>query len=267
MQLSGETNNLDLYSDARKWCGIDLTDTTTLPLAEFVLSANFGLSRVNSLILRSDGKWQHNDENLSTELLDLTTNLVAETQKYAIKTTWLKIKKVRIKNQQGEFVTLQPVDREQLSDLQLRADSGDPKYYDKLGRFLYLYPKPNYSSTGGMEVQFQGDADLFAFDDTTKQPGFASQFHRLISLYGALDYCEQNDLEKRVGKILLKIGTPQLDGARGTGMEGELMAHYSDRDTDQKVGLRTRREDFGQNYSNSNSRNSGSNPDGFNFRI
>ena len=143
MQLSGEANNLDLYSDARFWCGIPRTDTTTYTLAEFVRNANLGLQRVISLILKADGTWQHDDTNLTTELLDVTTALVSGTQKYAIKIAWLKIAKVRIKDPAGNFVTLQSVDRRQLTDNQLRADAGDPKRYDKLGNWLYLHPKPN----------------------------------------------------------------------------------------------------------------------------
>lgn len=269
MQLSGETNNLDLYSDARYWCGIPLTDTDILDLPTFVRSANFGLDRVIALVLRADGKWQFDDTNNSaTELLDTTTNLVAGTEKYAIALTWLKIKKIRIKNSAGDLVTLHPIDRDVLSDLQLRADAGDPKRYDKLGNWIYPHPKPNYSSPNGMEIQYQRGASYFVFDDTTKTPGFATQFHRLISLYGALDYCNINDLDKRAAKILKMIGNPPDtdQGIKGSGMEGELVAHYSHRDTDQKVGLRTRTEDYGQ-YDGSNRNRTLRNPDGFNFHL
>ncbi len=235
MQLSGETNNLDLYSDARYWAGIGTSDTTTLPLATFVRSANFGLDRVIALIMRADGKWQFDDTNNSGELLDVSTSLVSGTQAYSIGLTWLKIKKVRIKDSAGNWVTLNPVDRRQLTDSQLRADAGDPKYYDKLGNYLYLHPKPNYASASGLEIQYQRGASYFAYNDTTKTPGFATQFHRLISLYGAKDYCSVNDLDKRVSKIQTEIDR----------MELELIEFYSVRDTDQKIGLRTQREDYG----------------------
>ena len=120
MQISGETNNLDLYSEARDWCGIPLTDTTTLPLSTFVRSANFGLDRVNVLVLRSDGKWQFDDTNNSaTELLDTTSSLVSGTEKYAIALTWLKIKRIRIKDSAGNWITLISIDRNVLSDSQI----------------------------------------------------------------------------------------------------------------------------------------------------
>ena len=242
MVLSGETNKLDLYSEARSWSGIPLTDTTTLTLANFVRSANFGLDRVIALIMRADGKWQFDDANNSGEVLDVSTALVSGTQIYAIGITWLKIKQVRIKDTGGNWITLDSVDRRQLNDSQLTADAGDPKHYDKLGNYLYLHPKPNYDSAGGLEVQFQRGASYFVYNDTTKTPGFATQFHRLIALYGALDYCEINDLDKRASKVQNKI----------TSMEAELIEFYSARDTDQKVGLRTSREDYGQGGSTFN---------------
>ena len=246
MQVSGETNNLDLYSEARDWCGIPTSDTTTLPLATFIRSANFGLDRVISLILRADGKWQFDDNNNSGELLDVSTDLVSGTQIYSIGVTWLKIKKIRIKDSAGDWVTLTPVDRRQLSDAQLTADAGDPKRYDKLGNYLYLYPKPNYASTGGLEVQYQRGASYFAYNATTTVPGFDSDFHILIALYGALDYCEKNDLHSRASAIRAKIGVPQTQAQAGFGLENELMERYSSKDADQKVSLRTRKENYGQ---------------------
>jgi len=235
MQLSSETNNLDLYSDARKWCSIGLTDTTTLPLAEFVLSANFGLDRVISLIMRADGKWQFDDTNQTDSLIS-TSDLVANQQDYGIAITFLKIKKLRIKNSAGDWVTLKPIDRRQAPDSLLNRDAGDPKFYDKLGTSIFLYPKPSYASTGGIEIQSQRGASYFIVTDTTKSPGFATQFHRLISLYGALDYCESNELDRKAQKIQTKISS----------LETELVEFYSGRDTDQKIGLRTKREDYGQ---------------------
>lgn len=245
-QISGQTNNLDLYSDARKWCGIPTSDTTTYPLAEFVRDANFGLDRVISLIMRADGKWQFDDTNQTDAILSVA-DLVANQQDYAISIAFLKIKKLRIKDSSGNLITLKPIDRRQLTDQQLRKDAGDPKFYDKLGNSLYLHPKPSYASTEGLEIQFQRGASYFVYDDTTKAPGFATQFHRLISLYGAFDYCSSNDMESKAIKIQNKINL----------MEAELIEFYANRDEDQKIGLRVAKEDYGQLTGGI------SNPDGF----
>lgn len=246
-QISGEENNLDLYSEARSWCGIPLTDTTTLTLATFVRSANFGLDRVISLILRSDGK-DFDDNNNSGELLDVTENLVSGTSKYSIGLTWLKLGRVRIKDSEGEWVTLDPVTRHELTDAQLTADNGDPRRYYTLGNYIYLNPAPNYASTGGLEVQYQRGASYFAYDATTTVPGFDSDFHILLALYGARDYCQKNDMTQRANAILSRIGAPPSQGVAGFGLENELMERYSSKDTDQKVSLQVRGENYGQEY-------------------
>jgi hypothetical protein len=250
MRVSGETNDLDLYSECLSWCGIDETDTTTLPLKTFVRSANFGLDRVISLILRA-GRKEFDDNNNSGELLDVTENLVSGKAKYAIDVTWLKMGRVRIKDSSGNFVTLQEVDRRDLTDAELRADNGDPKKFYNLGNYSYLVPAPNYDSSGGLERQYQRGASYFAYDATTTVPGFDSDFHILIALYGARDYCEKNDLEKRAAKIRAKIGNPPSEGIVGSGLENELMERYTSKDIDEKVGLRTSIEDYGQDGSGS----------------
>ena len=139
---------MDLYSDARFWCGIANTDTTTYPLADFTRNANFALDRVSSLIM----KW---DDTNNTDLPIATTSLVASQQDYGIAVGHLKVLKVRIKDQQGNWVSLDPINRRDLTDSQLTTTAGDPKRYDKVGNSLFLYPKPSYASSGGLEVQFQ----------------------------------------------------------------------------------------------------------------
>lgn len=236
---------MDLYSDARFWCGIANTDTTTYPLADFTRNANFALDRVSSLIM----KW---DDTNNTDLPIATTSLVASQQDYGIAVGHLKVLKVRIKDQQGNWVSLDPINRRDLTDSQLTATAGDPKRYDKVGNSLFLYPKPSYASSGGLEVQFQRGASYFATTDTTKTPGFATHFHRLVSLYAALDYCETNDFDKRAAKIRANIQT----------LEAELITHYSSRDLDAKISLKIQNEDYGQIGLSQDGRLS-SNPDGF----
>lgn len=235
MIYNGETNNQDLYSDARYFCGIANTDTTTFPLVDFTRSANFALDKVVSIIFRADNRWEFDDSN-STDLPIATTSLVANQQDYGIAVTHLKILKVRIKNQQGDWVTLNPINRRDLTDSQLTATAGEPINYDIVGNSVFVYPKPSYASTGGLELQFQRGASYFTIADNTKTPGFASQFHRLISLYAALDYCETNTMSQRATIIQNKI----------TLLENELVLFYSSRDMDSKISITQSKEDYGE---------------------
>lgn len=248
MQLNSETNGLDLYSDARWWCGIDpLTDTTSYLIKDFTRNANFALDYVETLILKADGWTKFDDTNQTGELLDVSNNLVSGTQKLAIAITWLKIGHVRIKDSGGNWITLPELNRKTQSDGQLTATSGTPSSYFRLGNYIYFDKAPNYSSTGGIEIEFQRGASYFIYTDTAKVPGFATQFHRLISMMPALDYCDLNDLTTRANALRGRIGTPpdMMNGQPGSGMLKELTDYYSMRDTDEKAALKPLKEDYG----------------------
>mgnify|MGYP001571696632 CR=1 FL=1 len=262
MIFNGETNELDLVHDVRYLCGLLSDDTIRYPLKDITRNCNFAVDKVVSLIFRSDSRWQWDDIN-NTDLPIGTTNLVSGQVDYAIATTHLKIHKVRIKDSSGNWVSLTSVDRGELTDGQLTATAGDPKRYDKVGNSIYLYPTPNYSSSNGLEVQFQRGGSYFIYTDTTKEPGFASQFHRLISLYAALDYCETNQIIGKVNMIKAKIGNPPdpTSGLVGTGLEGELVIFYSQRAGDEKPSLSLQSDDYGENYLGDSLYSN--NPDGF----
>lgn len=248
MQFNSEANSLDLVSDCKYWCGISSSDTTSYPLTDMARNANFALDRIHMLILTADGKWNYQDTNdASSPMLDTSTNLVSGTRRYAVPITWLKISRVRVKDAQGNWVTLRPRSRRSWNDATLNGDSGTPQEYDLVGGWIELDRAPNYASTGGLEVQLHKGPSYFASNDTTKTPGFAAPFHRLVSLYMALDYCEaDSDLEKRATKIRNRIGRPPTEGDLGAGMEKLLVDHYAMRNIDNKPSLQAQREDYGQ---------------------
>ncbi|MGF6428221.1 hypothetical protein [Bradyrhizobium elkanii] len=247
MQFNGESNNLDLYSEARIWAGIDVSDTATYPIAEFTRDANFGMDRCVSIIQHADGTWEWDDYN-NSDLPIATTDLVAGQQDYGLAATHRKIRRVRTKDAQGNWITLEPVDRHTLTDAELNEDNGTPRKYDLIGMSVMLYPAPSYDMDGGLELEHDRGASYFATTDTTKQPGFDSQFHRLIALYGALDYCERNALEARAASIRNRLGRAPdpIANDPGAGMEKDLANFYANRDVDQRPQLTPRKEDYGQ---------------------
>lgn len=232
-----------LYADALFWSG---ATSDTFPIdPDFTRSANFAVQRITAVIQKCDNTWKYNDSNSSTELIDSSTNLTT-TNKYAISLAWLKIGRVRVKDPDGNWITLKKVTREQLTDAQL-AEVGTPWAYYKLGKYIYLVGTPNYGATGGLEVQFQAGADLFTVADTTKEPGFAPQFHRLVSLLSALDWTDSNEMTKRSARILEKVGREPdpASGDAGSGMFRELVTFYTERDQDGVKSMSTRKEDYG----------------------
>jgi len=249
MQFNGESNNLDLYSEAREWCGIEngdggaTADTSSWPLKRFTRDCNIALDDLHAIIIRADGTWKYDDSNNSaSELLD-TSKTVSAARSVTIPVTWLKISRVRITiTSTGQKIVLRPGDRRTWSTSQLNGDTGTPTEYVVIGNYLYL----DASCTGTLEVQYQKGASYFAYTDTTKVPGFASPFHPLVAWISALAYCERNDLDSRAAKLRNKIGRPPAEGDSGAGAKRELAEFYATRQIDDRPTARPQREDYGE---------------------
>ena len=232
MQYASHANNQDLVSDARYWSG---TDSDTYPIEDLTRNANFALDKVVSLIFKSDRRWQWDDAN-NTDLNIATSDLVSGQYDYSFAVSHLKINRVRVKDTLGNWKTLEPVDRREITDTDL-ALTGTPTHYDKQVGSFFLHPIPNYGSTGGLEVEFQRGASYFTTADTTKEPGFAPQFHRLISLYAARDYCAVEGLIDRMTVIDQRIAA----------LEMELAEFYATRDIDDRPKMTLKSETYYDN--------------------
>ena len=235
MQFNSEANGNDIVTDVHFWAD---TDTTSYSNAAIARNSNRGLDRATALIMEADNVWDWDDSN-NTDLPIATTTLVSGQSDYGIAVTHLKIKRVRVKDAGGTWRTLRPRDRHALNDSDLNRSSGMPEEYDMLGNSIVLSPAPASGSvtlTAGLEIQFQRGPSYFVPDDTTKTPGFASQFHRLIPLYAALDYLLANEMSKRAAVVQDRIRE----------LEQRLQIFYSSRDMDTKISLSLQGEDYGQ---------------------
>ena len=235
MVFNGESNNDDLYSEARNWAGIADTDTTTYPTDEFARDANRGLDEAVINIFRADGKWEWDDTN-ETDLPIVTATLTAGQFDYSIPVTHLKSHKVRIRTEVGAWKTLRTTNRRNLTDVRANAENGEPVFFDKIGNSFMLDPTPNYTKTAGFEVQFQRGPSYFVPGDTTKTPGFASIFHVLVAWYAAKSYCLRNGFDKRAKNLDVMI----------LKMEFAIERHYAKRDANQKISLKVVKDDYGQ---------------------
>lgn len=233
MEFSNPTTEEGLYEDALWLTG---SDSTTFDIKDFTRAANFALNRVTSKIFKNDNRWKHSDSNNPDRDI-ATSDLVANQEDYSMEVSHLKIKRVRMKDANGTLVTLKPVDRRDLSDDILNS-TGTPQYYDKDGMSILPFPIPDYSTTGnsGIEIEFQSGPLFFVATDTTKQPGFASLFHRLISLYPAQDWLlsnatRQNPLTHRINLVNALIKE----------LEADLESHYLNRDVDDAPTLKIKK--------------------------
>lgn len=232
MQFNSHASGFDIVSDIDFWAG---TDANSYPIADKTRNANLGYDAAVTLILSADGNWEWDDTN-ATDLPIATATLTTGQQDYSIDTTHLRILRVALKNSAGKYYYLNPIDDHDLGSQELMdRDSGTPTGYKKIGNSIILDRAPNYTATAGIKVYFQRNVDYFTTADTTKAPGFAATFHRLIPLYAARDFCAKEDMDSRYKKIEVQI----------TKMEAALIAFYSSRSRDERPRLRPRRENYG----------------------
>lgn len=221
MQFNEDANRQDIVSDIDFWAS---TNSVTYPIEDKTRNANFGLSRVTSKIMQADRTWKHVSSNVTTIPI-ATTDIVIGLDNYTFASTHLKILRVRITGKDGKKKTLIAKDRRTLSDDDLNA-TGEPIYYDKVGSSLMPVPVPDYAAEDGMEIEYQPGADYFEITDTIKTPGFNADFHRLVSLYAARDYCALHNKER----------LPIID-AEIQRMEADIKDFFASRDVDDEPQL------------------------------
>lgn len=211
------------------------TNSASFDAEPLVAEANNALDRVVSLITEADGRWQFDDTN-NTDLPIATTDLVASQQDYSLSTSHLEITRAEIKDSNGNWTKLDPIDQtdvynQSLTDFMKTA--GLPMYYDKIANSVFLYPTPNYSQAASLKLYFERGPSYFDVSDTTKSPGFNSLFHELIPLWIAYNFALANG----------KSNAPTLM-AQITAKEDALREFYMLRGKDDHVRLRTRPKSY-----------------------
>ena len=249
MIYSDPTGKSGIIEDIDFWAN---TNSTSYPIEDKTRNINRKYDDVVSMILQADGRWKWDDTN---NIAQPTTpiNMTDQTTAVAIPdTTYLTINRVEVLDVNGNWYKILPFNEKEIpyqGMTEFLKTPGRPLMYEKVGGFLNLYPKPssnNVTLTGGLKIYFQRNASYFATTDTTKVPGFAAPFHRILSIGAALDYCLANTL-------LLKSEflTPLLQK-----MENDLQLYYSTRSRDEKTSLKFRQENYGAESGGYNNYNS-----------
>lgn len=199
-------------------------------LQTFTRYLNNGLNRFTTKVLNADTRWQFDDRKGTTSMSDNINN-------YELDVSHLKILAVEVKNSAGQWVTLDPID---ITDMKLSGSISDfestkgmPRFYDKLGTSIKLYPAPSSTETtltNGLKVHYQREPSYFVYTDTTKLPGIPSIFHKNIVTYACHEYATDNMMTDKY----------QLFENQIMKEEAEVEEWYSKRDKDDKPRL-TRR--------------------------
>lgn len=186
MVYNDTSTKLGICQEVDGICG---TNLISYPIEDKTRRANMALSDFVGIALGSDDRWQFDDTNF-TDFPIGTTNIVSGQSDYAFDTSMLKVLKVELKNSNGDWIELTPIDRNDVTSplSEIFANNGVPMYYDKFANSAILYPTPNYSADDSLRVSYQRDGSYFSSTDTTKQPGIPSIFHKYIALKIAEPY-------------------------------------------------------------------------------
>jgi hypothetical protein len=176
----------------------EISGNTTL-LKQFTMMINAWYRRVNSWIWEATGTWEYDDSNY-VDFPVATTDLVDGQQDYELPSNAQKIMRVEVLDSNGNYVKLRQFDESQVIDSavsEFYKTAGLPIFYDVKGFSVLLYPKPSQDRTtlsDGLKVYFSRDISEFSPTDTTKEPGFANSFHRILPLGASFDYAMANEM-------------------------------------------------------------------------
>ena len=183
-------------------------------------------------LLKADPNWQWDDKN-SNKLPIVWGDLQGGRDHYTFPVDLSIIHRLRVKNKQGNFTTLTPVSRRELSDTQLKS-KGTPHCYYKLDNSVFTVPVPDYSSTKGIEIQIQRGAEHFNINDTDKEPGFQGKFHQYLSVGAALRYALANNMDNKAQNLsVIKEG-----------IKADMNAFYERRAKDKMPNLETEKRNI-----------------------
>ena len=210
-------------------------DTTSYTAANLLITTNDAYQIVVGWIINGDGTWNFDDTNY-TDHPRGTFTLVEGQEDYSFNpqtagpysSHFLDIEAVEILNTASPaiYVRIHPMDHQQLGGVSPEeyfgvTSAGNPQvgfplWYDKNGNTIRLYPAPtstHVTLAAGLRVWFKRNADLFTSAQVTtgtKEPGFAAQFHGILSYLAAIPYCE-NYKKDRVPLFKLKVEEMRRD--------------------------------------------------------
>ncbi len=186
------------------------SDNNSYPLESKTRRVNAALDRFFTLAFQSDGRWNFDDLNQTSAPLQ-SISLVSGTQAYALDTFTSEIINAlrwEVLDANGDATQLTRLDRSKVTGAltEYQSGGGTPKEYDLIGKYIYLYPAPNYSISNGLSVYFERNKSAFVSTDTTKSPGIPSLFHEYICRYASLPYLiefqkgQKNDIASQIAE-------------------------------------------------------------------
>lgn len=222
-------NLQNIKDDINFICG---STSANYPDADKIRNINIEYQNVARLIWSTAGGWQFDDSNATTLPIAQST-LVHNQQDYTLPSTAQRVEEVVIKDKGGTWLKLKPFDIHEtdLAPETFMGSAGLPMYYDLVGRSVMLYPKPSSAyctMASGIGVYVSRDVTEFpASAGTAYTPGFATPFHRILSLGASIDFLQDNTQRQTI--LLLKDR-----------LEKGLINFYSKRDVESTPNISPR---------------------------
>lgn len=213
LQFQSEANGQDIISDITFLLGANLA--ANFKINDRVRSVNEWMNTVWTWIFESYGGWQFMDDNTSGVTGNVTSGtndgpfadqtLTSGTGLYGLPTGTLTVVGVQMKTVSGGPLTpLVPITYEEFLD---RGGDGSfpstgvPRFYILQGDIIRLLPVPNFTLAASLRVVFDQGMSGFTPSDTTKVPGFAGVFHRILSIGASLDYAMFRGTKNQVSDL------------------------------------------------------------------
>jgi len=189
----------ELVSDVDFLCG---TTSASYLAADKFRNINAEYHNVAREIWEAADGWQYDDSNATTLPIAKTT-LVHDQKDYSLPSTAQRVHRVEVQNSDGNWIKLKQLDPADIWQAmpEFRSETNVPVYYDLVGRSVQLYPSPHSAyCTLASGIAFYVDRDVteFATTATTASPGFATAFHRLLSLAASLDFMQDNQTRQHL---------------------------------------------------------------------
>lgn len=227
MQFNPTDKSISLVADIDFLLfGDGTTFNSDYSLIDRARNMNVAMDEIIAELFKADPNFMW-DDTTNPDFPIATLALVANQDHYTLPDASLVFHRVRVMDQNGQYKTLRPVLRREVSDSELNATGMPTKYY-KIDNAIFPVPTPSHGAGNGLEIEFQRGANHFAADDTTKAAGFASQFHQFLSVSAALRYAKANGMKEKVTMLTADKESIRL----------AVRNHYQMRSPDEKPKLK-----------------------------
>jgi len=217
-------------------------------LKKWTAEVNLTHDEVLAKIFTLGGKWNFDDTN-HTKYPEIECDLVSGQRDYTFTTdeqgnVILDIHRVLVKNPDGTYVDINPVDK-QSGGVNKNVDTsrfidgknltGTPTAYDKTANGIIFDLIPNYSwrqaqeGSKGVKILINREGSYFTTSDSTKKPGIDGRLHEIYAVNPAYKYALRKGTANLSG---LSKRRQELIGDDTLGIKGLLHEVYGKRERD-----------------------------------